>query len=198
MTEKNISRDNSVFIKESRAAHAENLKGIILMGIISAIITVFALFAILPDISVKPALTVIGAAACVIAAAVNIILENIGFKRFTDFIYGMDESGFNGLNAQAVKAERDFGMLYMLDEYVYLCPKHVLIPFRDIKDVRLSMRSAFSRGTFRRGATGDFYMYCYDGKKYTVHLDGNYFKYSGGEEAFKAMMNLKISKSHNL
>lgn len=193
MTAEKNSRDNSVFIKESRTAHAENMKNIIFSGVIITILTVFVIFAVLPYISIKFILMCAGAAVCVISMAVNAVIEIFRFRRFTEFIYGMDENEFYGLNAQAVGSGSDFDMLYMLDEYLYLCPRHVLIPYYGIKETHLITHGVLSK---RSGA--DFYVYCHSGKKYTVHLDGNYFKYSGGEDAFKAMLNLKISKSHNL
>lgn len=192
MTAKNNSRDNSVFIKESRAAHTENMKNIILRGIIITILTVFAVFAVLSCTGIKAVFVpmCVGAALCITAMAVNIVVEIRNFRRFTEFIYSMDESEFNGSNAQAVSAGRDFDIIYMLEKYIYLCPKHVLIPYYDIKDAHFSTAGILSR---KSGA--DFYVYCHSGKKYIVHLDGNYFKYRGSEDTFEAMLNSKIRKA---
>lgn len=192
MTAENNSRDNSVFIKESRSAHSENMKNIILNGIIITIMTVFLIILFLQYIGVKAEFVLMcaGVLACVFAMAVNIIIEIRNFKRFTEFIYSMDESEFNGLNSQAVSAGRDFDIIYMLDKYIYLCPKHVLIPYYDIKDAHFSTAGILSR---KSGA--DFYVYCHSGKKFIVNLDGNYFKYRGSEDTFEAMLNLKIRKS---
>lgn len=193
MAAENNSRDNSVFIKESRSAYAANIKRIIIQGIFITITTVFAIFLILSCIAgIKTAciLMCVGVFVCLAATVVQIIIETRNFRRFTEFIYSMDESGFSGLNAQAVSAGRDFDILYMLDEYIYLCPKHVLIPYYDIKDAHFS-----TAGVLNRKSGDDFYVCCYSGKKYIVHLDGNYFKYHGSEDAFKAMLNLKIHKS---
>lgn len=195
MATENICRDNTVFIKESRSAHAENMKDIIVQGIFITIVAVFAIFLILSCISGIKAVCIlicecVGVLACLAAAAVQIIIETRNFRRFTEFIYSMDESGLNGLNAQAVSAERSFDILYMLDEYIYLCPKHVLIPYYDIKDAHFSIA-----GVLNRRSESAFYVCCHSGKKYIVHLDNSYFKYCGSEDAFKAMLNLKIRKS---
>lgn len=193
MTVENNSRDNSVFIKESRSAHAENMKTIIVQGIIITVMTVFAVFVILSCFADFKAVCVLMCAcvlACLAATAVRIIIETKKFRRFTEFIYSMDESGFNGLNAQAVSAGRDFDILYMLDEYIYLCPKHVLIPYYDVKDAHFSIAGVLSR---KSGAY--FNVYCHSGKKYAVHSDGRYFDYKGSEDTFKVMLDLKIRKS---
>lgn len=193
MSVQNSSRDNSVFTKESRSAHAENMKIIIVQSIIITVITVFALFAVLScfaDIKIVCIFMCMGALACLAAAVVRIIIETRNFRRFTEFIYSMDESGFNALNAQVISAERDFDMLYMLDEYIYLRPKHVLIPYYDIKDAHFSTAGILSR---KSGAV--FYVYCHSGKKFIFHLNGNYFDYYGSENTFEAMLNSKIRKA---
>ncbi|MBD5146218.1 MAG: hypothetical protein HDT21_09995 [Ruminococcus sp.] len=194
----NESRYNSVFIKESRSAHAENMKSIIAQGIIITIVTVLAVFAVLSCTDIKAAfvfaLMCAGAAVCIIAMAVRIIIETRRFRRFAEFIYTMDESEFDGLNAQAVGAESDFDLLYMLDKYIYLCPKHVLIPYCDIKDAHFSTYGILSR----KSGGAAFYVYCHSGKKFIVGLNGNYFKYRGSEETFEAMLNSKIRKSQIL
>ena len=108
MTAENNSRDNSVFIKESRSFHDENMKSIIAQGIIITIVTVLAVFSVLSCTDIKAAfvfaLMCAGAAVCIIAMTVKIIIETRRFRRFAELIYGMGESEFNGLNAQAVGA----------------------------------------------------------------------------------------------
>lgn len=193
MTAENNSRDNSVFIKESRSAHAENMKEIIVQGILITVIAVLAVFVILScfaDFKAVCVLMFASVLACLAATAVRIAAEARDFRRFTEFIYSMDESGFNVLNSQAVNAGRDFDMLYMLDEYIYLCPKHALIPYYDVRDAHFSTAGVLSR---KSGAY--FNVYCHSGKKYAVHSDGRYFDYSGSEDTFKAMLDLKIRKS---
>ena len=194
----NSDRDNSVFIKESRSAHAENMKSIIAQGIIITIVTVLAVFAVLSCTDIKAAfvfaLMCAGAAVCIIAMTVKIIIETHRFRRFVELIYGMDESEFNGFNAQTAGAESDFDLLYMLDKYIYLCPKHVLIPYCDIKDAHFSTYGILNR----KSGGAAFYVYCHSGKKFIVGLDGNYFKYYGSEESFEAMLNSKIRKSQIL
>ncbi|MDE7303135.1 MAG: hypothetical protein K2N60_07455 [Oscillospiraceae bacterium] len=160
-------RDNSIFIRESRSVRNKRIAVIIIIDLMLAAIYGFFLYAALLNQSVTG--KIIGV---VFSAAVDIAIvwamirqEDKKFQSFADAVRNEDETVFADMERQAENAEKLFGAVYLLDDFLYVCNQNLFIPYTDIKKIRAS----FSSINFIPVAAA-LHIYCFSGKAYSVSL----------------------------
>lgn len=160
-------RDNSIFIRESRSVRNKRIAVIIIIDLMLAAIYGFFLYAALLNQSVTGKIigVVFSAAADIAIVWAMIRQEDKKFQSFADAVRNEDEAVFADMERQAENAEKLFGAVYLLDDFLYVCTQNLFIPYTDIKKIRAS----FSSINFIPVAAA-VHIYCFSGRAYSVAL----------------------------
>lgn len=160
-------RDGSVFIRESKRLRNKHIAVKILIDLPILAICGFICYAMLFDRSVIE--QIIGV--IVFLAANGAVMwyltdqDKKEFKRFSEFIYNMDDQFFSAVERQAKQTEKMFGVFYLLEDFLYVCSKNAFIPYTDIK----KLHSTFTSVNLIP-AEAVVRIYCFSGKIYSVSV----------------------------
>ena len=159
-------QSDSIFIRESRSVRNKRAAIIIAVDLVISFLYGFYLYVLLLNYSSFEKM--IGA---VVSLAIDIAVvlaliwqENKKFKSFANDVNKYKDF-FNAIENQVVNAEKLFGAIYFLDDYLYVCTQNMFIPYVDIKKISTSISSI----NFINVATV-VHIYCFSGRVYSISL----------------------------
>lgn len=163
---------DSVFIRESKSVRNKRIRLIIVIDLIISVLYGIYFYILTIDFSFSEKIigVVVSLAIDIAAVFVMTYQEHRKFKKFEDAVLNDSKGFFKSMEKQFVGAEKMFGAIYMLDDYMYVCTQNLFIPYIDIRKISTS----FSSINFINVATC-INIYCFSGRAYSINLR------SGGE-----------------
>lgn len=157
----------SIFIRESRSVRNKRIKAVIGVDLVFSILYGYYLYVLTIDFDfLDKLLGVVISLGIDLAIVLSIIWqENKKFKSFANDVRNNYRDFFNSIEQQAVNAEKMFGAIYFLDDYMYVCTQNMFIPYIDIRKISTSISSI----NFISVATV-VHIYCFSGRVYSINL----------------------------
>lgn len=157
----------SVFIRESKSVRNKHIAVIIAIDLIISVLYGIYFYILTIDYSFSEKIIGIAASLAIDIAAVFVMIyqEHKKFKKFEEAVLSGNKDIFRDMEKQFAGAEKMFGAIYMLEDYMYVCTQNLFIPYVDIKKVR----AAFSSINFINVASY-IHIYCFSGRVYSISL----------------------------
>lgn len=158
---------DSIFIRESRSVRNKRIAMIIIIDLVISVLYGFFLYALIMNYDFfEKMLGVVVSLAIDLGIVLPIIWnENKKFKSFANEVRDNYYNFFSAIEQQAVNAEKLFGAIYFLDDFMYVCTQNMFIPYVDIKKISTSISSI----NFISVATV-VHIYCFSGRVYSINL----------------------------
>lgn len=157
----------SIFIRESRSVRNKRIKMIIIVDLVISFFYGYFLYVLTFDFEfLDKMIGVVISLGIDLGVILPLIWhENQKFKRFANEVQNNYNNFFRAIEQQAVNAEKMFGAIYFLDDYMYVCTQNMFIPYVDIRKISTSISSI----NFISVATV-VHIYCFSGRVYSINL----------------------------
>lgn len=157
----------SIFIRESRSVRNKRIKMIIAVDLVISFLYGYYLYVLTMNFDFFDKMLGVVISLGIDAAIVASIIwrEDKKFKSFANDVRNNYKDFFSSIEQQAVNAEKMFGAICFLDDYMYVCTQNMFIPYIDIRKIRTSIKSI----NFINVATV-VHIYCLSGRVYSINL----------------------------
>lgn len=191
-------RDSSIFIVESRKTLRLGIAKIIWFDIIS--VTAYLMFTCwIPLVFDSKAVTVMYfliSAAADFFIVYKLIKKKISlYNSFTETIYSMDISEFDGMCRQAEDSGFKFNTLFLLDDYIFIPSEMLLLEYTDISDIKTTYHVTKIEDIIPVYDGAEMQIICFDGKKYKLNMK-KIHEFKETYDDFLWLVNLKRSNSY--
>ena len=191
-------RDESIFIALSRRTLRFDIAKIIWFDIISA--AAYLLFTcwilLVFDSTAVTVLYFLFSAAADIFIVYRLIKKKTEkYDSFAEIIYGMSDAEFDGICGQAEASGYKFNTFFLLDDYIFIPSKMLLLEYTDISDIKTTYHVTKIEGVIPVYDGAEMQIICFDNRKYKLNMK-KIHEFKETYDDFLWLLNLKRKNSY--